>query len=85
MFIPLEIVERVKKEAEYIIRNKATIRMAARRFCLSKSTVHLDVTVRLFYIDKGAYKNVRKVLDYNILQRAIRGGMATKAKYENRK
>ena len=85
MFIPQEVIERVKKEAEYIIKNKATIRMAARRFCLSKTTVHLDVTVRLFYIDKGAYKNVRKVLDYNISQRALRGGMATKAKFANRK
>ena len=77
-----ELIERIKSEADYIIKNDTTIRLTARRFGLSKSTIHADVTKKLFYINKTLYKKVRKKLDYNISQRAIRGGMAVKKKYK---
>lgn len=75
--------ERVLAEAEYIIITQSNIRTTARRFRISKSTAHLDLTVRLYEIDKTLYKRVRRILDYNISQRAIRGGEATRQKYKN--
>lgn len=77
-----ELVERVKMEAEYIIKNNTTIRLTARRFKVSKTTVHKDVTERLFYIDRVMYKKVRKILDYNTSQKGIRGGNAMKKKFK---
>ena len=65
------IEERAIKTAEYIIETKATVRQTARKFGVSKSTVHKDVTSRL----------ARKVLDINKQERHIRGGLATKEKY----
>lgn len=77
-----ELIERIKSEADYIIKNDTTIRLTARRFGLSKTTIHTDVTQKLFYINKTLYKKVRRVLDNNISQRAIRGGRAVKKKYK---
>jgi putative DeoR family transcriptional regulator (stage III sporulation protein D) len=79
------IVDRVIEEAEYIVATNSTVRSAAAHFGISKSTVHKDVTERLFSIDKVLYKDVRKVLKKNLLERHIRGGLATKTKYERRK
>lgn len=75
------ISERVIKEAEYIIETNSTVRAAATHFNISKSTVHKDVTERLREIDKQLFKDVRKVLNKNLSERHIRGGMATKNKY----
>lgn len=75
--------ERILAEAEYMIITQSTIRNTARRFRISKSTAHLDLTVRLYEIDKTLYKKVRRILDYNFSQRAIRGGEATRKKYKN--
>ena len=75
------ISERVIKEAEYIIETYATVRACATHFNISKSTVHKDVTERLAHIDKELYEKVRQVLDKNLSERHIRGGMATKLKY----
>lgn len=80
-----EKLERAKQIASYIVLNETTVRKAAEKFGISKSTVHKDVTHRLRKQDRELYNEVRKVLDYNISQRAIRGGMATKAKFENKK
>ena len=77
------ISDRVRREAEYIIDTKSTVRSAAKHFCISKSTVHKDVTERLEAIDKQLYKKVRQVLDLNLSERHIRGGLATKNKYKN--
>lgn len=66
---------------EYIIENKATVRTAAKQFNVSKSTVHKDVAERLKYIQPQLYKEVKKVLEVNKAQRHIRGGLATKMKY----
>ena len=76
------ISERVIKEGEYIIETKSTVRAAALHFNISKSTVHKDVTERLKEIDKQLYKDVRKVLNTNLSERHIRGGLATKNKYK---
>ncbi len=68
---------------EYIVKNKATVRAAAKQFSISKSTVHMDVTLRLNSIDPILFTKVREVLDINKAQRHIRGGLATKEKYKN--
>ena len=67
---------------EYIVCHKATVRAAARAFGISKSTVHMDVSNRLKRINGGLYRKVREILDINKEQRHIRGGLATKEKYE---
>ena len=78
------ITERVTKEAEYIITTNSTVRAAAAYFNISKSTVHKDVTERLKGIDKKLYLEVREVLNKNLSERHIRGGIATKNKYLNK-
>lgn len=75
------ITERVIKEGQYIIETLSTVRTAAAHFNISKSTVHKDVTERLSEIDKSLYLSVREVLDKNLSERHIRGGIATKYKY----
>ena len=69
--------------ASYIIDNNATVRDTAKKFDISKSTVHKDVTQRLKKVNPDLYENVRTVLNKNKAERHIRGGMATKMKYEN--
>ncbi|HHY37372.1 MAG TPA: stage III sporulation protein D [Clostridia bacterium] len=76
------IVQRVKEVAAYIIRNGATVREAAAEFRISKSTVHKDVTERLMKINKIEAEKVRKVLEKNKAERHIRGGEATRRKYQ---
>ena len=66
---------------EYIVQSGATVRNAAKKFGISKSTVHKDVSDRLKYIDPQLHRQVKAVLDTNTAQRHIRGGMATKQKY----
>ena len=44
VFLKGYIEERVLETAEYIIENKATVRQCAKRFGISKSTVHIVVT-----------------------------------------
>ena len=75
------IEERAVNLAQYIIDSKDTVRGAAKKFCISKSTVHKDVTERLEEINSALAKEVRKILDENKAERHIRGGMATKLKY----
>ena len=67
---------------EYIIENNATVRSAAQRFSISKSTVHKDVAERLRRINPLLYREVRDVLEKNKAERHYRGGLATKRKYE---
>lgn len=77
------IEERVITIAQYIIDSKATVRQAASRFGVSKSTIHKDMTERLPAINHTLAENVRKVLDINKSERHLRGGMATRAKYKH--
>lgn len=77
------IEERVRAHAEYILETNCTVRACAAHFATSKSTVHKDVTERLQAVDAALYARVRKVLDKNLNERHIRGGIATRRKYEN--
>ncbi|HOA32305.1 MAG TPA: sporulation transcriptional regulator SpoIIID, partial [Clostridia bacterium] len=76
------IEERVYEIAEYILSTKCTVRAAARKFDVSKSTVHKDCVQRLPELNPALADEVRKVLDINKAERHIRGGLATKKKYE---
>ena len=79
------VEERAAMLGEYIIESKATVRSTAKKFGVSKSTVHKDLSDRLFYIDRAKYAKVRSVLDKNLSERHIRGGIATKRKYRLKK
>lgn len=67
---------------QYILENNATVRATANKFGISKSTVHKDVSERLLKIQPQLYNEVKKILEKNKQERHIRGGMATKKKYE---
>lgn len=67
---------------EYIIATGATVRAAAKEFKISKSTVHKDVSQRLERINHELFQKVKKVLEFNLQERHIRGGIATRKKYE---
>lgn len=79
------IEERAVETAVYIIEHNATVRQAAKKFGISKSTVHKDVTERLEKINQVLAKEARKVLDVNKSERHIRGGLATRGKYQKLK
>lgn len=74
--------ERAVQLAQYIIENRATVRSAAAKFGISKSTVHKDIQDRLPAFNRPLYLQVREVLDENTAQRHIRGGIATQKKYK---
>ncbi|HIR65116.1 MAG TPA: sporulation transcriptional regulator SpoIIID [Candidatus Faecousia faecigallinarum] len=76
------IEERACQLAVYMIENRATVRAAAKRFGISKSTVHKDLSQRLPQYNPGLYRQVKVILDTNKAQRHIRGGMATRKKYK---
>lgn len=78
------IEERAMAVAGYIIECNATVRQAAKKFGISKSTVHKDITERLEQINPALAAQTRVVLDINKSERHIRGGMATKEKYQHR-
>ena len=73
--------ERARTLALYIIENRATVRAAAKKFGVSKSTVHKDLSQRLALYDRTLYLAVKAVLEENKAQRHIRGGIATRKKY----
>lgn len=75
--------ERAKEFARYIIDNGATVRQTAGQFHISKSTVHKDVSYKLKNIDYALYIKAKEILDKNLKERHIRGGIATKHKYES--
>lgn len=78
------IEERAVELANFIIENKATVRAAAKKFGISKSTVHKDVTERLVQINSVLAEEAKAVLDKNKAERHIRGGLATRAKYKGK-
>ena len=79
----ISIEERAVNLAHYIIETKDTVRGAAAKFGVSKSTVHKDVSDRLNKINPNLAVQVREILDENKAERHLRGGMATKLKYMN--
>lgn len=79
------IEERVLELAHFIVETNSTVRAAAKKFRVSKSTVHKDVTERLLEINPGLAAEVKDVLDNNKAERHLRGGMATREKYQHAK
>lgn len=75
------IEERAVEIANYIVDTKATVRQAAKKFGVSKSTVHKDCSERICQCNPALAAQVRQVLDINKQERHIRGGMATREKY----
>ena len=76
--------KREEEFAVYIIGKNCTIRECAEKFGISKSTVHNDISKKLKLTNKFLYKRVYVVLNKNLMERHIRGGMSTKLKYKNR-
>ena len=79
------IEQRAVTIAKYILEKQSTVRQTAKVFGVSKSTVHKDVTERLEEINPILARAVREILDENKSERHIRGGMATKLKYQQQK
>ena len=77
------VEERATLFGQYIVESGATVRATAKRFHISKSTVHKDVSDRLKYVNPQLYREVRRALDINKAQRHIRGGLATREKYRH--
>ena len=77
------IDQRACELAVYMIETGATVRKAARKFGISKSTVHKDIQSRLPRCNQGLYLQVRQVLETNKRERHIRGGLATKRKFQS--
>ena len=75
------IEHRVCDLAVFMIDHQATVRAAAKAFGISKSTVHKDLSERLFYINHSLYEQVKVILEVNKAERHIRGGQATRKKY----
>lgn len=73
--------ERCVLIGQYILESGATVRSAAKRFGISKSTVHQDVTVNLANVNPFLCEKVRQILDRNKQERNVRGGLATQRKY----
>ena len=80
-FVKAYIEERAVEVANFIINSNTTVRETAKKFGISKSTVHKDVTERLTKINPRLATEARRVLETNKSERHIRGGMATKEKY----
>lgn len=73
-----ELMKRVIMEADYIINTKCTVRQAAKKFGLGKSTIHRDINYRLSRIDTKRYEKIRDIADKNIIERTARGGEKTR-------
>ena len=76
------VEQRAVELGEYIIQSKATVRKTAKKFGISKSTVHKDVSERLKKVNPQLYRKVKSVLEINKAQRHIRGGMAPSRQYK---
>ena len=82
MFLKGNMEERAQRLALYIIENRATVRTAAQKFGISKSTVHKDLAERLPVFNRTLSLQVKGVLEENKAERHIRGGIATRKKYK---
>lgn len=83
--LDISIEERVFAEAEFLVNYKGTVRSLAKRFNVSKSTVHFDLSKRLKRLNLPLFKSIDSILKFNLSERHIRGGNATKIKYERMK
>lgn len=82
MFLKGNMEDRAQELALYIIENKTTVRAAATKFGISKSTVHKDLSERLPAFNHSLYEQVKSILEENKAERHIRGGIATRRKYK---
>ena len=82
MSIRCSIEQRACELAAYLLESESTVRAAAKKFGVSKSTVHKDLTERLPGVNRALYHEVRALLDRNKAERHIRGGLATRRKYK---
>ena len=80
-FVYYDIEQRSRALAEYLLEHQCTVRAAAERFGVSKSTVHKDMSERLESFDRPLWLQVRALLERNKAERHIRGGLATRRKY----
>ncbi len=81
----MEIDERAKQLAIYMIETKSTVRATAKKFNISKSTVHKDISERLEKFNPFLASEAKKILEINKAERHIRGGIATRLKYKGKK
>ena len=81
----MDIEERTINIGHYIIDKKATVRAAAKYFGVSKSTVHKDISERLEKVNPSLAIEAKRILEINKMERHIRGGLATKLKYQKDK
>ena len=79
------IIKRVIEISSYIAEKNCTVREAAKAYGVSKSTVHKDCSERVFELDRELYKKVKRVLSVNLSERHLRGGNATKKKFERKR
>ncbi len=80
-FVYQDIEERSRELAVYLLEHQCTVRAAAERFGVSKSTVHKDISERLEHVDRALWLQTRALLERNKAERHIRGGLATRRKY----
>ncbi len=80
-----DLETRARELAVYLIERRTTIRDAAKHFSVSKSTVHKDLSERLREIDRSLYVQVKEILEQNKAERHLRGGDATKRKYQKQR
>ena len=80
-----DLETRARELAVYLIERRTTIRDAARHFSVSKSTVHKDLSERLQEIDRPLYVQVKEILEQNKAERHLRGGDATRRKYQKQR
>ena len=77
-----DIERRSRELAVYLLEHQCTVRAAAERFGVSKSTVHKDISERLEHVDRALWLRARALLERNKAERHIRGGLATRRKYK---
>ncbi len=74
--------KRIIESAKYYVYNNSTIRTTASVFNISKSQMHIDLTIKLKLLDEDLYDAVNNVIDINRKERSKRGGLVLKHKYE---
>ncbi len=79
------INEKVVKVAEYYVKNNSTVRQTAKALGISKSSVHIYLKDKLKDIDLNLYLKANKVLAVNKENGHMKGGLATKERYEKLK
>ncbi len=77
-----KIKDRIKKETDYILTTKDTLRNVAKKFKVSKSTVHKDMSERLYKLSPELADKIRNILNEHLEYRHIKGGESTKIKYQ---